>query len=443
MHSKKEKGYLVKHTRCRSLQRSSTTSAWLHQLAIATLIIVNGSLMYAAPCQPTKAADTGTSIWTIADIAQAAVGGPTNLDLVNQPRIISQDQLPLIISESGRYILCEDLTSAQNDPYAISIEANNVTLLLNGHTISKLGQTNSNNAAIIAAEDVSNIVIKGGTLVITGDGSPTDSLNAVRLTNVINAVVKDIQVFGTSQATTFAQRGVQILGGQGITISGITASEITDGYLYTNASAIVTRDCISADAPGVGFEATIFTDDASDALLYKRCTSQASLVGGFIIFDATDALLDQCYSVGDGSNGFLLDRIDSPGILNGYTRDCIADNTSGDGFAFGSGATHVGAISCVAFNATGNGFVELNSAATASFYRCTSHNNGGDGFNASATSSVALYNCLGFANVGSDFAGAAAGTVFSASSDLGGLPGVSGNMTTVADVNDFWPNLST
>lgn len=406
--------------------------------------------MYAAPCQPTKAATTGTSVWAIADIVQAAVGGPTNLDLVNQPRIISQDQLPLIISESGRYILCEDLTSAQNDPYAISIEANNVTLLLNGHTISKLGQTNSNNAAIIAAEDVSNIVIKGGTLVITGDGSPTDSLNAVRLTNVINAVVKDIQVFGTSQATTFAQRGVQILGGQGITISGITASEITDGYLYTNASAIVTRDCISADAPGVGFEATIFTDDASDALLYKRCTSQASLVGGFIIFDATDALLDQCYSVGDGSNGFLLDRIDSPGsILNGYTRDCIADNTSGDGFAFGSGATHVGAISCVAFNATGNGFVELYSGATATFYRCTSHNNGGDGFNASATTSVAIYNCLGFDNVGSDFVGAAGGTVFSSATQLG-PNNMAGFMTNLIDnmanggvINDFWPNLST
>jgi hypothetical protein len=82
---------------------------------------------------------------------------------------ISQKDVPLVITKPGSYCLISNLTVSSPNSAAISIGADNVTIDLNGFTISGPGKDNNSGFGIVDQQGklpgmVNNAVVRGGTV---------------------------------------------------------------------------------------------------------------------------------------------------------------------------------------------------------------------------------------------------------------------------------------
>jgi hypothetical protein len=110
------------------------------------------------------------------------------------------NSVPITINSPGRYFLSMNLSSNHSSKNAITINADDVTIDFQDHTISGLGAGIATNANGISATNRRNITIKNGTLtgfkiavVLQRGLNPTVSNNAH---NVVQNMVLSSNTFG-------------------------------------------------------------------------------------------------------------------------------------------------------------------------------------------------------------------------------------------------------
>ena len=100
------------------------------------------------------------------------------------------NSVPYTISQSGQYQLGTNLAVANASQVAINITAPNVVLDLKGFYVSGPGGTTSSTVAVIQVGDVSNVIIRNGTVANNGYGI----LYTGGVTNCINHLVEKVNL---------------------------------------------------------------------------------------------------------------------------------------------------------------------------------------------------------------------------------------------------------
>jgi hypothetical protein len=149
-----------------------------------------------------------------------------------EPRTVIM-ALPYTISEAGSYVVGANLIAPTGSTTGITINSRNVTLDLNGFTLS--GELSSG-TAIRAGIAVSQVTVKNGHI----EGWSVDGVN---LDTALNSSVERLSVRAVSQ------RGIAI--GFYSTVSDCRVEE-TGGIGYQLADDCVIKDCLAAQNTGSG-----------------------------------------------------------------------------------------------------------------------------------------------------------------------------------------------
>jgi hypothetical protein len=174
--------------------------------------------------------------------------------------------VPTTISQPGLYCLKRDLSYGRISGAAVTVEANNVTVDLNGFRLGGAAAGTATFAAGIYATDRRNITIRNGTIrafrnnvVLTGEGDGSSSsghiIENLRIEGArrigINvsgwrSIIRDNVVIGTVDVGTDAAFGILLNVGNGSTITGNMVSGVTSGGIASGikllASEAVTVD---------------------------------------------------------------------------------------------------------------------------------------------------------------------------------------------------------
>ncbi len=274
------------------------------------------------------------------------------------------------ISESGNYYLGYDITGN------ISIEANNVTLNLNGHTIQSL--------TIDGRNDVN---ITNG--IVDGSEATTDV----------------VRIFGESDNVHLSN--LVVINGRsdiGSGLHGIRIGQSTNIFLsHILAQNNAGGGCVVAP---VGSETTgakgVFI---SDCVFNENGTTNTFTHVGLIIFNQQEeVVVRRCVASGNRNDGFCVlsncQRI--------YFLDCIARENGliglpGDGFAGFEGlvdpmgpVAYV-ALRCIAENNGRHGF-DADDGTSFIFENCLASDNASDGFNTVGTEIGLMKECTAIGN---------------------------------------------
>lgn len=184
---------------------------------------------------------------------------------------------PIRITQSGSYVLTNNITSPQT---AISVEADNVTLDLNGYSITGPGKSSGGGVGIYSF-DKRNLVIKNGTIQNFGyDGIAFDGASNLDANNRIT----DVNVFNNGR-------------------SGITS---------TWGSVTITN-CISSDNGSDGISVRL--SNITNCVVARNGGNGISLREGYTISGST--------ATGNGHTGFWAGA--------STLTNCTARNNSKDG----------------------------------------------------------------------------------------------------------------
>lgn len=340
---------------------------------------------------------------------------------------------PFIIAQPGVYTVCEDLTNSTD---LIHIMANNVTLDLNGHTltssagscivIGSVATINVNNgacsapaaAAINGAAGGSDITVENVTVFgsaepgITFLGSSDITIKncamndtsgtvvgagMISLLGCDSALIEDCTVVGI---TNQPLEGVVVIDPQagGTTIRRCTVQAVQqigfDVEVITGGSLdiCVLEDCIAADIltgpVSVGYYMFDFVTGTTGGQ-FSNCIAESCIVG-FLIDTTQGVFCERCVSRYNSDPGFLIATFQ--GITpptNAFLENCVAHNNATDGFAIGGNAATLRMCKAISntdigFNITGTTTVVEKSLAS---------NNGGSGIdNSSGTGTVLVDN---------------------------------------------------
>lgn len=203
---------------------------------------------------------------------------------------IAASSIPVTIGAPGSYVLAGNIAVSTSN--GITINASNVTLDLNGFTVSSTATTGN---GVSTGGSLSRIVVRNGTItgfnngVFTGSNAngvlledllikdaKTTGINISNSGNPTNIVLRRCHVFDTGSTTTAADVGLAIVG---IAMGGYCqrVEECTVVRLLYNGAGIATRR-------GIFF--TVF-DTASN--LVSRCFvgNDTAISGNGIVFPAT------------------------------------------------------------------------------------------------------------------------------------------------------------
>lgn len=144
--------------------------------------------------------------------------------------------LPFKITKSGSYILGGNLAVTTKTTSGILVNANDVTINLNGFVISGVG--GSSTGVGIDASAATGVIIANGTITGYGVGIKLNSTSSVQNVRVYNNNGDGIAVSGSS---CFVSNSV-ITGNNGNSGSGLDFADSTSGYLsnvLNNSSNVV------------------------------------------------------------------------------------------------------------------------------------------------------------------------------------------------------------
>ena len=168
--------------------------------AISTKVqCLNGLNIYAerAMYWPTG---TGTDDWTAGHTARGVSGTEGCFVEIENPLAF-----PISISSSGSYKLIENITCSTQDTSAITISADDVTLDLNGFTITGAGKAvGSSGDGIEATSTVRNITIKNGIIRDCRD----DGIDMASATSI---TVENVTMYNNGDRGVYANIGGRVI----------------------------------------------------------------------------------------------------------------------------------------------------------------------------------------------------------------------------------------
>jgi parallel beta-helix repeat protein len=268
------------------------------------------------------------------------------------------------ITKPGSYYLTDSL-AASSTKSAIEIAASNVSIDLNGYTLSSL----SNLAVIrLSLADQRNISICNG-FIRNSPGAGID-IAPVPLggLDTVGGIISNVLIEGTTgggfflgsrvtveNCTATATGGDGFDAGVGSMFSGCVSSS-NAGYGFDFAGAIAVESCIAFSNTSDGM------NGSTGSIVNSVATSNTGY--GFRFSGAT---LTSCTATNNGSNGFYLN--------DSTATQCVA-NGNDKGFTILSGTVH----SCTAENNTTDGI----GAAHASVIDSSTNGNGAAGISMSA-----------------------------------------------------------
>ncbi len=266
------------------------------------------------------------------------------------------------IATSGTYYLGSDITGS------LVIDANKVTLNLNGHTVRNIIITERN-----------NVTITNGVVESSADLAPAASAG-IMMSNSSNILLSDVTVVYTGPTSSGIQ-GIYIQGGRNLSVSNVCV----EGFPSTGCTvegaprlAFIT-DCTFAKNGSAGLSMNL--DTGTVVTIVKRCSAIENKTDGFSIRS-------------NGSRASV------------WFFDCIASDNSSFGFhgfqpslLFRSCFT---AIGCIAASNANSGF-RTDSRTEFYFQQCAAYSNGittiqGDGFFAQGDSLGNVKECTSLNN---------------------------------------------
>ncbi len=265
-----------------------------------------------------------------------------------EPRTpISQDDVPLTITDSGSYYLTENLQpTALGDQHIIRIVAPNVTLDLNGFTI--VGSTEAVTAldGISLPDGLENTAIVNGFIVgcvdAGIDGPNADNVRVERVVSSNNSgggvVLGDRALVSDVTAVQNGGAGFT-LGDDAVVERAVAVANSTHGFVLASNSTI--SACTSRANTGAGFS-------CASACAFAHCTSAFNGLDGFLA--ATACTFDSCAALTNEDNGF---ECEDTCTFDACTARSNGSLTSDDGFHAGDGCTF---NACAAVLNSGSGF---------------------------------------------------------------------------------------
>lgn len=229
---------------------------------------------------------------------------------------ISQNDIPFVISQPGRYCLTENIVIDKGSAITIDLEevaGSSVAIDLNGYTISGFNGS-----------------------AVSGNYGITTTTPALTNNNPFPCIVEIYN--GTIVAMTNA--GINIpIGLSHLNISSVSTLQasqgapqagISVGSLINEAPYVIITDCVS-----IGFG--------------------GHTGHGFALFNCTNFTVERCSANGSGLDGFYAEN--SGGFGGGLFIECAANNNMSNGFNLTLNQEHCIARSCTATNNGSAGFL--------------------------------------------------------------------------------------
>ena len=237
--------------------------------------------------------------------------------------------VPFTISSPGSYYLTTNLVCAVNGANIISINANGVTLDLNGFTLSSTVANAANGgAAIFLNSGLSDITICNGHIVggVTNNGSGVYSGSGFAYgiedsgNSPLNVLVSHVSVSGCLYG------GIEVLNSDGSTLVESCTVRTVGG---TGILAYMVKQSTALDCGGVGIWSYLVSD------------SQGQCTGGDQGIIANDSAVN-CYGYSSGA---------APGISSINVQNSYGFSASSDGIACNT------ALNCYGLSNSGSGIV--------------------------------------------------------------------------------------
>lgn len=268
---------------------------------------------------------------------------------------------PYFISQSGSYVLTENITVTNTGVDGISVQADNVTIDLNGFTITGPGAGSGN----------------GISQAWTGRGL-----------TVCNGKLSEWS--GASRRAVFAN-------GQGSRVVGVQATSNTVG-IYVGRNAIV-RDCTASGNSANGFHCGGNGSVVSECVAVDNGQNGIFCIDACTIEDCTTSANLRGIETGDGC----------------VVRDCTALENSATGIDAGEGASVVGC------SARGNGLYGIKCSSGSVVSQCSASMNTNHGF---SVSSSTIRDCTARWNMGTGIHASTLSSVIDCLSMSSGLHGI-------------------
>lgn len=274
---------------------------------IVCLTTLAGAVLLAAPF-PARAGDLNPPPGAIQS---------TNRITINQQAITA---LPFNITQPGSYVLISNLTGVSGQ-HGITINAENVTLDLNGFTLAGVSGSMT---GIRVSTPHDNLIVRNG--VISGWGGP----------------------------------GLQAAGATGVRVQGVIAHANANQGIWVGDNSIV-ADCRAAQNGMAGFQ-------IGDGGTARNCVAVSNSGPGFTCLNS---LIVNCVADGNSTSGILV--LDASTITH-----CVAVRNGG----YGINATSSVTVTDCTASSNGGGGIDLALGCVAS--GCTARNNTLEGIHAGA-----------------------------------------------------------
>ena len=336
-----------------------------------------------------------------------------------EPRTIISS-VPFTISAPGSYYLSNNLTVATGN--AITIATNNVTLDLNGFTLSSTA-AGANGSGVLINGAGENISIKDGVIQggVTDNGSGSYGgpgfANGVYCPFGNNIFVSKLAVLGclssgiylNGNSTLVEDCLVYAVGSRGISANivvgstasdcdgdGIDASSVSDSYGQTpyggiGINAENVNNCYGVSGSGTGINAGSSAHNSFGL----------SSSGYYGIYAVT---VVNCYGTGYSTNSIGILSYDATGCYGYGGSDGIYSYGTATG-CYGSGAYGDGIYAYAAENCFGNCQAPSGSTPYASIDAYTAHNCYGNSYYQNGLEVILANNCYGYSSYGSGIIG--------------------------------------
>ncbi len=253
----------------------------------------------------------------------------TNLSRHTSVRFIKNSQLTksggIVISEPGIYILTEALTI--DAPIGIIIQSNDVTLDLNGFTITSL----FDQILPLVVEESDTVLIKNGTFV--------------------------------------GGQGIFVNGSQGVTLDAITVTYPTqNGIQMSGVLSALLNNCVVRNGAQAGI--LVGNDSVNVAI---RHTNVSECQGNGLDMQAMGLIMSDCNVQDNGDNGIAISNSAQAHVLR-----AVVDNNGNNGIAVDSSVNGIDIESCRVMGNNGIGCIDYGATLATWINNLASGNQEGD-----------------------------------------------------------------